>query len=293
MAFMAKHADALRSAAAHQDAYVLAAMSLAQLRLASGDADGTLALMNECGGILDRAKETRAAVSAAYYRVSADYHKAKAAYPKYYHTALLYLSCVPLADLPPAERQGRAYELALAALLGEGLYNFGDLLAHPIAEALKAPPTTWLHRLLLACNAGDAAVFDAVTGSPEFTQVPLLSSAIAALRQKFCLMTLVQVVFARDRASRGRMTFAEVARETRVAPDAVEHLAMRALALGLIRGSIDQVEGVVRVTWVQPRVLDRAQMGVLVERLGEWATRVGEQARSLEGLEGASEVFVQ
>ena len=40
----------------------------------------------------------------------------------------------------------------------------------------------------------------------------------------------------------------------------VEVMVMRALSLGLVKGSIDQVAGAVSVTWVQPRVLDRGQV---------------------------------
>ena len=35
---------------------------------------------------------------------------------------------------------------------------------------------------------------------------------------------------------------------------------MRALSLDLVKGSIDQVEQKVHMTWVQPRVLDRDQV---------------------------------
>jgi 26S proteasome regulatory subunit N9 len=70
-----------------------------------------------------------AATSANFYRVSADYYKATADYPLYYHNALLYLSSIPdLAGIPLAMQQERARDLALAALLGDGLYNFGHLV---------------------------------------------------------------------------------------------------------------------------------------------------------------------
>ena len=35
---------------------------------------------------------------------------------------------------------------------------------------------------------------------------------------------------------------------------------MKALSLGLVKGSIDQVDKKVHMTWVQPRVLDRNQV---------------------------------
>ena len=49
----------------------------------------------------------------------------------------------------------------LAALLGSGVYNFGELLAHPILEALKDTPNAWLVDLLQVFNAGDIRGFEA------------------------------------------------------------------------------------------------------------------------------------
>ena len=41
-----------------------------------------------------------------------------------------------------------------------------------------------------------------------------------------------------------------------------------------MRGSIDQVAQLVRITWVQPRVLDTDQMQALLRRLTDWSERV-------------------
>ena len=40
----------------------------------------------------------------------------------------------------------------------------------------------------------------------------------------------------------------------------VEYLVMKALSLGLVKGSIDQLSQEVSMTWVQPRVLDVDQV---------------------------------
>lgn len=40
----------------------------------------------------------------------------------------------------------------------------------------------------------------------------------------------------------------------------VELLVMKALSVGLVRGSIDEVDKRVHMTWVQPRVLDLQQV---------------------------------
>ncbi len=43
-----------------------------------------------------------------------------------------------------------------------------------------------------------------------------------------------------------------------------------------------QVESSVRVRWVQPRILDGAQIQSLRTRLGEWAAHVGETTEELK-----------
>lgn len=45
-------------------------------------------------------------------------------------------------------------------------------------------------------------------------------------------------------------------------------------SLKLIRGSLDQVEEKAYVSWVQPRVLSREQIGGLAQRLDEWVSKL-------------------
>lgn len=47
---------------------------------------------------------------------------------------------------------------------------------------------------------------------------------------------------------------------TRVSCSQVELLVMKALSVGLVKGSIDEVDKRVHMTWVQPRVLDLQQV---------------------------------
>ena len=44
------------------------------------------------------------------------------------------------------------------------------------------------------------------------------------------------------------MTFAEIAKDVRVSVEEVEHVVMKALSLGLVRGSIDEVDEAVLVS---------------------------------------------
>lgn len=68
-------------------------------------------------------------MNAGYYGVAGDYHKVKADYGPYYKNALLYLACVDIeGELSEEDRKSRAHDLCIAALLGENIYNFGELV---------------------------------------------------------------------------------------------------------------------------------------------------------------------
>jgi hypothetical protein len=60
-------------------------------------------------------------------------------------------------------------------------------------------------------------------------------------------MTLVESVFKRSKQQRDVMTFADIAKETSVLLTEVEHLVMKALSLGLIKGKIDEANSIVAV----------------------------------------------
>lgn len=57
---------------------------------------------------------------------------------------------------------------------------------------------------------------------------PILEQNYPFLRQKICLMALIESVFKRSANDR-TMTFQTIAEETRLATDEVEHLIMKAL----------------------------------------------------------------
>lgn len=57
-----------------------------------------------------------------------------------------------------------------------------------------------------------------------------------------------------------QLTFGEVATKTKLPENEIELLVMRALSLGLVKGSIDQIEKKILINWVQPRVLDITQV---------------------------------
>jgi 26S proteasome regulatory subunit N9 len=87
---------------------------------------------------------------------------------------------------------------------------------------------------------------------------PALVSKQAYIKEKVALLALMVLVFQRPSHERN-IAFGEIAEATRLPEAQVEWLVMRALSCGLIKGSIDQVDGIVRVSWVQ--VSRRAERG--------------------------------
>ncbi|KAI9822895.1 MAG: 26S proteasome regulatory subunit [Thelocarpon impressellum] len=266
---------------ASQDAFVYATVAVASVKLHLEDYDGARKELNEAERILDTFDSVEAVVHASFYRINADYYHAKLEFASYYRNALLYLACIDLADLTPQERESRAYALSVAALVSDSIYNFGELLLHPILDSLLSGQHEWLRELLFAFNRGDLAAYDVLAGN--MSKNALLHEHKVFLYQKISLSALTETVFRRPPHDRA-MTFATISHETKVQPDEIEHLIMKALSLGLLRGSIDQVERVARINWVQPKVLDLKQVDGMRLRLREWDASVNKLGNWIEGV---------
>ena len=46
---------------------------------------------------------------------------------------------------------------------------------------------------------------------------------------------------------------------------------MNAMALNLVKGSIDQLARQITVTWVAPKVLGKERIGVMLNKFDEWS----------------------
>ncbi|KAF8508082.1 hypothetical protein JB92DRAFT_3145169 [Gautieria morchelliformis] len=256
------------------EAYILLLSTLAHAKLLYGDLQGTRTDMDEAGKILDDLDGVDTSVNAAYYSVAADYYKAsaKAEYAPYYKHSLLFLACIDIAtDLTPEDRLQRAHDLGISAFLGDTIYNFGELLMHPILDSLDNTPHEWIKKLLFTFNEGNIGKFESL--APLFPKEAILQENYPFLRQKICLMALIESVFKRPADDR-TMSFQAIAHETRLPVDEVEHLVMKALSLKLIRGTLDQVDEKAQITWVQPRVLSRLQVDQLADRLTAWCDKL-------------------
>jgi len=263
-----------------EEAHTYATTELAGVYLRLDEEDKAREQLDTAQTTLDKFDFLENIVHASFYRVNAEYYQSKSDFTSYYRNSLLYLACVNEAELSSKERQQRAYNLALAALVSDQIYNFGELLLHPILDALKPPHTqSWLRDLLFAFNRGDLATFDRL--SNNLSKNEILQSHRLFLYQKISLAALTELVFKRPPHDRA-MTFQTISQETKVKPNEIEHLLMKALSLGLLRGKIDQVDQIAKINWVQPKVLERSQVEGMRQRLKEWDSNVNDLGHWIE-----------
>ncbi|CAI2338978.1 unnamed protein product [Caenorhabditis sp. 36 PRJEB53466] len=228
------------------------------------------------------------AVHAPFYRVSSLYLRETGDFAGYYREALRYLGVEDTSTLTTEQKQVHAVLLGFAALLGENVHNFGELLAHPILKSLQGTREEWLVQVLLAFNSGDLPHFFAMEN--DWAGWDDLKKQKDFLTAKIRLMAIMELAVDRPTKSRA-VSFKEIATKCQIPFDEVEFLVMKALSKDLIRGDINQVEQVVYISWVQPRVLDNRQIEAMANRIGEWKKDV----TSMEGVvsKEAREILTQ
>ncbi|QLL30737.1 hypothetical protein HG536_0A05520 [Torulaspora globosa] len=259
----------------HENGCLLIEIEIARIYLSKNELVKSRDLLDELEKLLDQRDAMPLKVTNAFYLANAEYYRLKQDFNSFYYTSLLYLSTIPQQEKQPEEDADKykelAYNLSIAALLGDKIYNFGELLRHPIMKSIiNDSAYKWLFDLLNALTVGDFDQFDSLIGV-QIPKVPILSEHESFLRQKICLMTLVESVFAKNIRT---LSFDDIAEATHLPKSNIEHLVMRAISLNLIKGSIDQVNELVSVTWVQPRIINAEQIARMKDKLVEWSEEV-------------------
>uniref|UniRef100_A0A8D8WDG5 26S proteasome non-ATPase regulatory subunit 13 n=2 Tax=Cacopsylla melanoneura TaxID=428564 RepID=A0A8D8WDG5_9HEMI len=221
------------------------------------------------------------AIHSRFYLVASTLYRKQAKLSLYYRTALRYLGCVDLNDLSARDQVQHAFLIGLAALLADSVYNIGELLAHPILDSLQETPNAWLVELLQAFNAGDIDKFEHMR--PQWSGMNDIKANENKLSQKIALLCLMELAFKKIPGSH-QLTFAEISEAAKLPLIEVEFLIIKALALGLVKGHIDQVDESFNVSWVQPRVLSKDQLRGMGNRLDAWKVEVSGMENSLHEL---------
>ncbi|AGO12666.1 AaceriADR191Cp [[Ashbya] aceris (nom. inval.)] len=270
--------DGLKS---HFEGILYTDIEKARTYLKMGDLVAARDLLNDISETLEAHDSIPLIVTGAFYSANAEYYQLKHDFNSFYYTSLLYLSTLD-SNVPAqtkVEQQQLAYNLCIAALLGDHIYNFGELLQHPIMASIAGDPQyQWLFQFLHALSVGDFEQFGQLS-QERIPHVPILAKNESFLRQKICLITLVESVFAKSIRT---LYFDDIARATHLPKDNVEHLVMKSISLGLLKGSIDQVEELVTITWVQPRIINEEQINKMKGRLVEWDEQVTKLTAEIE-----------
>ncbi|KAF5935893.1 hypothetical protein HYC85_027022 [Camellia sinensis] len=111
-------------------------MQIATFQLEKGSQKECKKLLEDRKSTLDSMTDIDPSVYANYYWVSSQYHESRQEFAEFYKSALLYLAYTLVESLSESFKLDLAFDLSLAALLRENIYNFGELLAHPIISLI-------------------------------------------------------------------------------------------------------------------------------------------------------------
>ncbi|CAJ1924458.1 unnamed protein product [Cylindrotheca closterium] len=230
-------------------------------------------------------------VNRAHYEMTMSYYKIVGPPEAFYEEAIRYLNYYTPEDkdADKAKSQQLAVDICLSALTGEGVYNLGQVVSNPMLLALKETPDAWLMELLEACGNGQVTEFKELVSVKYPAQIasqPALVNMGVQMQEKMTLLALVKMIFERP-ASERTVDFATISKVLQISVDQVEWVIMRAFSVKLMEGSMDQVDEIVHVTWILPRVLDNGQMSALANRFGEWAVKVAKTKESMQADGGA------
>merc|ERR1711935_675377 len=141
------------------EANVLCMTAIGNIHLQQRDMEATKKIRSEAETIMETIDGVTA-VHGRFYELSSNFHKLMGNHADYYRDALRFLGCMDLAEIPKTEQEERAFNLGLAAILGKTVYNFGELLAHPILDVLRNSSKQWIVDLLYSFNSGNIPRFD-------------------------------------------------------------------------------------------------------------------------------------
>jgi len=270
-----------------EEAVVYVRLHIALLYLHGGDeSKAKTEVAKDAKQDLAQWKAPDPSVSAAYHYLAAQLYKHNRDFANFYGSGILYMAYVDATALGDEVATELAVDLALAALLGEGVYNFAEFLAHPISKYISKENGSefgWLLDMVQVFNDGDLNAYDLLCEryAEQLNGQPALVAHERKLREKITILAFLRIVFELP-AEKREIDLADIAVRTKLTVDGVEYLLMKTLSAGLIRGEIDEVSSKVVVTWAMPRILLKPQIRELADRLDQWIAKVSSTTASLQ-----------
>jgi len=206
-----------------------------------------------------------------FYKLSARYYATKKNYEEFYKNGLQYLAYTHESRIRPQEKVEISVDMATAILVSKKIYNFSELLEQPVLKALKNTQHEWIYHMIEVYNNGNITAYEEALKKYQkhIEGNPVLINNVHVLNEKIRIMALLELIFQLPKNDR-ILHFQAVAKVSGLPFDQVEILVMKAMSLGLLKGSIDQVESSVIVTWIMPRVLDTDRVRVMKDKIDQW-----------------------
>ncbi|KAL6934103.1 hypothetical protein ACO0OL_002638 [Hanseniaspora opuntiae] len=226
----------------------------------------------------------------AYYKSILKLNKFNKEYNEYYYNSLLFISCYQKL-LEDKYFNNALYlkettlwvnfkpELYYAILLADKIYHFNEILdnqwvntesfANDSAQSdkLEALLEDVVGKHILEVNSTEyiKSINELLSLTNETAKEQLLKFLI----QKKALVNLLGLIF-NENASKKSLTFSEISKKIQVEENEIELLLMKAMSLNLLQGKINQVDQLIKITWIQPRVMTGKEIMVLRDNLVQW-----------------------
>jgi len=183
------------------EAGIVVKMRIAWHRLETGDIDGCKTLIDECRTLLEVLPESDNVIQSAFYDTSAQYYKKKAASGDFYQASLRYLTYTPLDSIEEMRKVDLARDLCIAALVTDNIFTFGELLMHPVVEALNGTEHEWMVKMIRTLNYGQIVEFENLcqTEASSISSHPIVADSKQLLKQKVSIASLLELIFHESR----------------------------------------------------------------------------------------------
>jgi len=250
-------------------------VSIAEKRLSLGHYNECLDLLEEVEDQLKALNDVDQIVYSELYKTLALYYRRKEKYTEFYQNGLQYLAYTPSDELTEVEKREWCINMGKAILLGKDIYNIAELLEKDILKSLINTDYEWLYDILKALNTANINEFEdcLVKYHALITENEDIAKNENQLQQKIRILAFLDMIFHRDKGDR-TLDFGVISATTKLGIDDVELLVMKAMSLGLVKGIIDQVDQVVRISWIKPRMLGKDKLKVMSDKLAKWDEQI-------------------
>jgi len=271
-----------------QQAKLLCSIKIATHKLQAGNLEETQQIIRDVSKIIERLNDLDPLVYSEYYLLCANYHAKKQTYEEFFKNGLQYLAYTHESRIRPEQKVSISVEMALAVLVSKKIYNFSELFEQKVFKALQNTNNQWIYELIGTFNSGDIHKYadNLKQFQSQIQSTATLKNNQKTLDEKIRIMAFLELIFSLPKNDRN-VSFAAISKVTGLNLEDVEFLVMRCMSLELIKGTIDELDKIVRISWVVPRVLDNARIGIMKNKFTNWNETLTDLIKAVEVQTGA------